>query len=46
MAIRIVPYAADHVPMVARFNARMAKAGSDWAFYEDHHPSWIPKDAV
>jgi hypothetical protein len=41
MAIRVVPYRKEHEPLVRDFNARMAAAGSDWAFYDSADPGWV-----
>ncbi len=46
MTQKIVSYEASHIRMVQDFNARMAAAGSDWAFYETNVPDWIPHDSA
>ena len=43
MAIRIVPHSIEHRPAVEAFNHRMRDAGSQWGFYPDPVPEWIPQ---
>lgn len=42
MAIRIVPHAPEHEPAVRAFNERMRAGGSQWGFYVDPVPTWMP----
>lgn len=44
MAIRIVPYAAEHVSEVKDFNRRLQAGGApaDYTFSETHVPRWLP----
>lgn len=42
MAIEITPYLSQHEAAVGDFNARLAAAGADWAFYDKARPEWLP----
>lgn len=42
MATRIVPYQAEHIPAVQRFNARLQAGGCRYRFPESPVPSWLP----
>ena len=44
MAIEIVPHAAELADAVEAFNARMRAGGSEWGFYVDPVPRWIPHE--
>lgn len=43
MAIKIVPHSEDKKELVEAFNQRMKDAGSEWGFYVDPEPWWMPK---
>ncbi|GAB4197802.1 MAG: hypothetical protein OHK0013_06280 [Sandaracinaceae bacterium] len=43
MPIQIVPHAHEWKDKVDAFNRRMQAAGSQWGFYVDPEPTWIPK---
>ena len=43
MAIRVVPHCAELSSAVHEFNLRMRAKGSQWGFYVDSEPEWIPK---
>ena len=42
MPIDVVKYTPDRVPAVDAFNRRMREGGSQWGFYTDPVPDWIP----
>jgi hypothetical protein len=42
MAIQIVPHSAEWREAVAAFNERMRAGGSNWSFYTEPEPAWIP----
>jgi hypothetical protein len=46
MAIRVVPYEPEHVPLVKALNRRLAEGGSTWAFYEQANPEWLEPGAT
>ena len=43
MPISLVPHSSDLTNAVHAFNARMRAGGSQWGFYPDPEPDWIPK---
>jgi len=42
MAIRVVPYEAEHVGPVRAFNARMQAGGAPWGWYTQPVDAWLP----
>ena len=42
MAIQIVPHSAEWREAVRAFNDRMLAGGSNWSFFVDPEPEWIP----
>lgn len=45
MAIEVVPHAQEHADAVEAFNARMRAGGSEWGFYVNPVPEWMPHEA-
>lgn len=45
MPIRIVPFAAEHIPEVRRFNERLQAGGAppEYVFFETPEPAWLPR---
>lgn len=43
MGITIVPHGEDKRELVEAFNRRMRDGGSEWGFYVEPKPLWIPK---
>ncbi|GAB5548998.1 MAG: hypothetical protein RLO52_10905 [Sandaracinaceae bacterium] len=43
MAIQIVPHTEERKPLVEAFNAKMHGGGSQYGFYVEPTPRWIPK---
>ncbi len=42
MAIEVVPHSREFSSAVEAFNLRMRAGGSEWGFYVDSTPDWIP----
>ena len=43
MAIKVVPYEAEHEPAVAAFNQRMLEGQTGWGWYESSVDAWLPE---
>ena len=43
MPIKLVPHSHEMMDAVEAFNQRMRAGGSQWGFYVDPNPDWIPK---
>lgn len=43
MAIKVVPYEAEHEPAVAAFNQRMLEGETGWGWYESSVDGWLPE---
>ena len=43
MALRIVPHSSEMTPLMLRFNERLRAGGSEWGFYVNPIPEWLPR---
>ena len=46
MSITVLPFTEEHIPLVERFNERLGRGGSSWAFYPHPVPKWLPRQGA